>query len=208
MSHVFAKIDRALGEKLPETLKYILENSGFDSESAVLALNSGSITEIEKYINENKSLLKKTSYEHCLTDNSDFKLKPGHRALLLNIPKALNNKNNCETEKKNNRRINSEQLTEEYLTNAIITKIVKYATDRNFEVDSDLLVVSDIHQENNTIKCQLQCPVCGKKIRCTYYTYWNVSNFQSHFRSCSERIVEVVDYTNEHSKDIEALIQN
>lgn len=107
-TNVYAELERKLGEKLPGGIQKILESTGFENKSSLLNINIDSIKDIEEYINENKYILEKTSYELCLNNNYVFKVKPGHRAFILNIPKVLNSsKKKIESVlKKNNRQKN------------------------------------------------------------------------------------------------------
>lgn len=72
----------------------ILFDTGFESLHSIEAITKESIDEIEKYVNENRSVILNTIYENKL----DFKFLPGHRALLMNLPNKVQQFNN----KKNN----------------------------------------------------------------------------------------------------------
>lgn len=82
---IYRQIERKLGEKLPSNLEKILIETGFDTKSAIKLINSDSIHSIEEYINSNTNLLKDTPYENTIP----FKLKPGHKALILSLPVVI-----------------------------------------------------------------------------------------------------------------------
>lgn len=81
-----SKLKKILGRALPNGLGNILLESGFDSECALSTIDLVAIKSIEEYVNNNKHLLEGTVYEN---QNVDFKFKPGHRLILLGLPKAL-----------------------------------------------------------------------------------------------------------------------
>lgn len=214
MPHVFEKLERALGEKLPGDLELILKNTGFDRESTLLGINSKNIDEIQNYLNENKFLLQNTVYEHCFSNDSVFTLKPGHRALLLSIPKVLSEEKPSKAKKNHKNKENQatsrveQEISEQDLVNAILRKVVKYADRKNFEINTDLLEVHDINRVGSKVQCKLQCPLCAKQIKCYFGTYWNISNFQDHFKKHFITVETVlIDYTEDNSDAIDEIIQ-
>lgn len=93
----FTKINKLLSEEIPAGLEYILENAGFDSLNSISSITEEDILEIEKYTNENKEVLGQTTYS--IPANEVFKLKPGHKKFLLNLPTALKKKQKESEEK-------------------------------------------------------------------------------------------------------------
>lgn len=76
----------------------ILCECGFETRTAILKIDPAKINEIEQYVNEDLSMLKNTSYK----DVSHFKLRPGHRLFILDLPNRINHWN--ETNIRINRR--------------------------------------------------------------------------------------------------------
>lgn len=213
-SSVSKKLEKAFGEKFPGNLDKIIEKSGYDCETVLLTINSNSINEIESYINANKEYLRGTAYEYCISTNSVFKLKPGHRALILSIPKKLSTKKKkCAPtvlEGKENDNFDDERVCENeaQLKDAIVHKLVKFASDRNFNLNLNKSDIFDFRMENDKLKCDLQCPICHKRIKCEYKSYWLVSNFQKHLKVHFSRDVVIVDYSREHSLDIDHILDD
>lgn len=83
-----------LESDVPDFLLNILLETGFDTQASLELLTNESIKEIEEYVNQNRNLTINTIYEQ----KEQFKLLPGHRALMLSFPrriqlfKELNNK--------------------------------------------------------------------------------------------------------------------
>lgn len=71
-------LENFLGCPLSEELKNILNNSGFDNELALSDITSETISDIEKYESRN--------YDSA---TPKFSFLPGHRAVLMNIPKKI-----------------------------------------------------------------------------------------------------------------------
>lgn len=62
-----------------------MELSGFENESSLKSIDSETITNIENYANENPEILQNTAYKNI----SQFKFKPGHKLLLLQLPNQI-----------------------------------------------------------------------------------------------------------------------
>lgn len=110
---LYKKISRAVGEKFPAKIDSFILAAGYDSERAFLNLNKESILDIEEFIDENKDILQGTVYENSV--QSKFKFKPGHKAFLLGISKALENfnkKSQCEKKSSTKPQDHSEQVDE------------------------------------------------------------------------------------------------
>lgn len=75
-------MERILNEKIPFDIVQILGCCGFENELSISSITSDTINEIEDYVNEDLSILNNTSYEGV----SHFKLKPGHKCAILNLP--------------------------------------------------------------------------------------------------------------------------
>lgn len=68
-NQTIVKLKRALKDRsFPTDLEIILVNCSFDCDSAILARNEETIVDIESYVNENKHILKNTSW-HAMLQN-------------------------------------------------------------------------------------------------------------------------------------------
>ena len=112
---LIAKVEQALHEKLQEDLHIIITNTGFDSEASILGINKNIISEIEEFLNQNKEILKETSYSDCYEHGKIFKFKPGHKSVLLSLPSALDkfNKDKKKVKKQNNSIANQNEETDQ-----------------------------------------------------------------------------------------------
>lgn len=183
-------LENLFGEKLPGRIDKIIFEAGFDTNCALLSINSSSIVEIEKYINENKNILVDTAYDSCLKNDTRFCFKPGHRALILSIPKKLEKnkeKKSLQKPEKINYQIETnvvnKHLDEHKLKDAIINKVVKFAQKCSFELTIDISAIFDFREESGKVKCSVQCPICLRKIKCEFKRYWIVSNLQKHLKN-------------------------
>lgn len=81
----FADLERILKEKIPVDIVRILSECGFDTDASISRITPDTIKEIEEYVNVDLSILNNTSYDGV----SNFKLKPGHKSYILNLPNQL-----------------------------------------------------------------------------------------------------------------------
>lgn len=82
-------LEKAIGEEIPICVKYILENSGYNTLAAIRCINPGSIQRIEKFFNDNIEKLVDgligTEYESV----RPFAVIPGHCAIIESLPRYL-----------------------------------------------------------------------------------------------------------------------
>lgn len=187
---LFRKVERILHDKLPTKIDQILFNAGFDSETALLALNHENIAEAERYINENKQILIGTSYASFCTENSVFKFKPGHKATILSIAKALKESKSTNKKKK---KCESEPLDDEKLKQALITKVFNFANKQSFELLLETSDIIDFKREEDKIKSRIQCPYCPSLYKCEFTSYWNISNFEKHLKKHFANGIELLE---------------
>lgn len=66
-------------------LKSILIQSGFDNAASLMCINDTHIENVEKFVEENRSLVEEMKCGHANSYSSmnQFKFLPGHRAILL-----------------------------------------------------------------------------------------------------------------------------
>lgn len=83
--NIFSELEK-VSEAIPSDVKVILMRSGFDTKTALLCLNEESIIEIEQFVDENRDVLKGTTYENI---TNEFKFKPGHKIFILRLPDKL-----------------------------------------------------------------------------------------------------------------------
>lgn len=82
-------MESIIGEEIPEPIKFILTSAGYDSRLALKKITSERITEIEDYFNANIENLSSGLVGSCYENVQPFKVLPGHRALIENLPQHL-----------------------------------------------------------------------------------------------------------------------
>lgn len=195
------KLERALNEKLPKDLQTIILHTAFETESSIRGINSEVIAEIEKYINVNKNILEGTSYRDCLDKEIDFKFKPGHKSILLSLPRALIAYNDNLKKKKSqtNKKPESQnkKISETEVKDALIKKLNNFATNQSYDVIFEGTLVENLGFDKNKWNCKIRCPMCREPSKCTYESYWMVSNFQKHLKKHFKTVVVVMEPADE-----------
>lgn len=227
-SSVIKKVEKIIGERFPGGLDAIIVSAGYDTKTALLNLNSEDIESIEKYTSEYRTNLTGTTYEKefgFLNEKTDsiFKLKPGHRSFLLNLPKRLKEFNESEQKGKREKKEQSTNLNDDKLKLELFNKIVKYFADNNITLVSDIsILITSFEHENGKISCFLSCPFCAHLSPCEYKSYWRSSNFQKHCRkhftatpieqaensaeNTNSSLNKVVNYSEEHSDQLNTIL--
>lgn len=90
------RLEEFIGEELPLCVKKVLYVCGYNTAASIRSITAANISTIEDFINENE---KKTMQElvcchaEFYKNQNEFKLLPGHRALILELPKYLDSIN-------------------------------------------------------------------------------------------------------------------
>lgn len=82
---MFLELEKLLKEKIPKDIVKILDACSFDTDLSFWAITAETIDDIEEFVNDDLSVLENTSYEGV----NKFKLKPGHKSFILNLPIRL-----------------------------------------------------------------------------------------------------------------------
>lgn len=184
------QLRKIVGSSLPRGISNILIESGYDTQSTLETIDKNSVKAIEDYVNENRILLKNTVYESLIDSDTIFKFKPGHRAVILSLPTAIQNRDSNEK---------VANFNVEDLKQSLVKKLSNFATNQFFELHFDVLLIHEFHQVKGSYKCRFECPLCTRKIKCEYKTYWLVSNLENHLKK-HYVIVDVA--TENHSETI------
>lgn len=170
-------------------------DAGFDTASAILNISTDDIKEIEDYISDNLDILKGSCYD-CGRDSGHkhFKLKPGHKSFILNLPKVMQTKkrrrNDEHSEIAGNDVVSTNQMNDtannanddEAKKEALITKLLNYSKERSLPITFDTSHIFDFIRNNDEIRCKILCTICNLKSTITYRRYWRASNFQAHLK--------------------------
>lgn len=180
-------------------------------------------TDIENFINRNPSTAKEIVKGSVYEKYNEFVLLPGHRAILLGLPKKIEQIESEKREKKQKKQRNTTTSSsldenkqnrtadnpEKKLQSKLIEKVKNYWVKRGF--DLEVLTtsnISDFQFIGGEYKCSVLCPFCIRKVPCTFKKYWEVSNLNSHLQTHVETVetTEIVE-ADETIKAIET-IQN
>lgn len=160
---------------------------------SLTSITEDDINEIESFVNTNRESLRTTLdvlSEYKLNSDEKFKFKPGHRSLILNLPKRMDTFLSQSTEKKGTKKL--VKRTDIDLKTELINKTILYLKNAGFTVKLDANAdVSDFKRVENSFSCRLKCPYCNKKILCTYMSYWRISNLETHFRVHTKALTEL-----------------
>lgn len=201
------------GDKFKDNLIGILTEAGYDTKSAIKTLNSDKISDIERHVNHNRDryrdILKKTRYENCEV----FQFLPGHTALILTLPEYIPQLQSQTTKKIVPRKrkhsesepsdhpssqnhepaneINNSSIEDHTdvfadiakIRQQLIDKLNKFAQSKQIEWSFNINHIINLRVEDNSVKCRVQCPTCGRKIPCTFVSHWICTNVQAHIKT-------------------------
>lgn len=178
--------EKFIGSRLPKDIPNILTACGYDSELAIIGLKEKDLETIEKEVDKNKDILKNsTDYKNNYNSPERFVLKPGHKSLILSLPKKFEDflEEKKKDEQRNNPKKNSKNVNElkSELTEKLNNYMLRFSFNVNF-TQSDLSKFIFL-EDKNCYTCGVKCPFCMKVFSCKYSTYWMVSNFEAHLKS-------------------------
>lgn len=87
LKKLFLEIEKQCDDNFPESVIYILYKCGFESKIALRSITDESIKFIEQYFDDNFDELAEELIGYG--SNRPFKLLPGHRAFIQNIPELM-----------------------------------------------------------------------------------------------------------------------
>lgn len=172
--------ERYLNNKIQSDVKIILTETGFDNKISISTLNEKNIEEIEKYVNKKKDILQNSK---VYTESDVFEFKPGHRSLILSLPKKFAEYTQSEKNKPKSNNNLKNSKSDDQLKNELISKLEIFSTKRKLNLKFTPNFVTDFIKENHCYRCRIKCPLCPKKFTCTYVSHWAASNFEAHVKS-------------------------
>lgn len=146
-----------------------------------MALKESDIADIEKCVNDSKYIFKNSNNTYSVND--EFILKPGHRALILNLPNKFKEYQDSKQTKNKRKKPTVVQKTKSDLILELRQKLECYLNKLNFAVQFDEDSVTDYFEENNSYSCRVKCPFCLKSLLCNYVSHWVVSNIEAHLKN-------------------------
>lgn len=161
------------------------------------SIDEKAIAEIEKFVNEDKDFLKNTVYHK----NTEFKLLPGHRSIILDIPKKIakyrSEKENQSIGQCLTQNISPEREIE--LKDKLLKKLINYAKTFKYSIEIKQSDIFDFNSDSVACRCRVKCPFCEKKILCVYRTFWAVSNIEQHIKADIKKFNVII--SNNEKKD-------
>lgn len=164
------------GHEIPLCVKVILEHAAYNNCGALLELNEEKVLEIENYINEtDRSVIESLSCCHSDTykRQNRFTFLPGHKCLILTIPKDINSMN--ESKKKNSSRLMDfkKLLTPAELKDLLLARLnqnlSKYIDGvsgcKSFSAANLGEVQTIITNNMLTAKCKVSCVECTSVVQ-------------------------------------------
>lgn len=103
MRRFWSEFEKFNNCKYPKIIKDILKLCAID-QGTLVDITEETIEQIEKIVNKNKNILKKSCYASFVDKSEEFKLLFGHRLSLLNIPEKYKLFIRDKTEKKKARK--------------------------------------------------------------------------------------------------------
>lgn len=188
-----------LNNVVPDFIVKTLILAGFDNAMSLSELNEGDIDLIEKFAAE-----KCTHLVDLNIENGVFKFKPGHRKLLFNLSKKVNQ---FVEEKALNRKRNRNQLKQiqneveeieilstdeiDLLRTNLIQKLNATSqslglnilfTEKEIGAIDPYISHSRLAFKKPSYKCAVKCVSCVKVVPCTYNGHWQTSNLDNHLK--------------------------
>lgn len=203
MNRAWRKLEEENEEKFPKCIKLLLKSAGYDTMTSLSELSEESIKYIEKFHQDNKTIIESLAccYSDVYKKLDIFCFLPGHKAILLGIPKKIQkikeemvanigcgsaNRTKNEANKMILKSSKSDDDLKSKLINNALKIIAKLSTNI---VQSD--VVGEVHiiefeRSDNSVKflckCDFQWPFCIQKIPVVFKKYWQTSNLGTHLR--------------------------
>lgn len=125
------KFEKFEGEKFPAFLKVLLWKCGYDCMISLKELSNAKITELEKYIQNNRNnifsrdLLDSDTLSDTMSEYRDqaiFEFLPGHRQILLSLRNRIEN-----MQREHSQRVSTAETSEYFEYSVVLTELLKTA---------------------------------------------------------------------------------
>lgn len=186
--------------EFPKCVKSLLSHAAYDTIASLANLDEAKIQKLEVFLNENKGYI--NELKCCQSDYYKqlkvFEFLPGHKSLLLELPKQIKELQNDEIKRKNTKLLEvvaSDDETCDEMKKKVIKKMMKYLRKENtkekqdFEFEEDIISEANIQdfrriETENDVKwkCIFTCPFCPKTYSLLYKNYWMCSNATKHLK--------------------------
>lgn len=203
MNRAWRTLERGNDEKFPKCIKLLLKSAGYDTMTSLSELCDDTIKNIETFHQNRKNVIESLDccYSEFYKTLDPFCFLPGHKAILLGLPKKIQkikekNITNIGSSSRNrtknqaniivsNRLESDDELKSKLIDNTL--KIIKKLSTNDVQTD----VVGDVHiidfervdnSGNFVCKCIFQCPFCVRKIPVGFKKYWQTSNLGLHLK--------------------------
>lgn len=215
-----------LGNAVPDIIVELCIRSGYDNAISFLDFDDSDVKNIESCAWEKASDLLELS-EIYSSHKPTFTFLPGHRKLLLTLPKRISDFKTKKSRKNLFKVSNTEAakpiteetielLTEDEINNIkgdLVTRLNKSVSAIGLSANfSECSIVSDIETyisqslkktKSASYRCMVQCCSCAKRIPCTHNSSWRISNFESHLKSHAK---ERQNQENAHTEELNKVL--
>lgn len=187
-----------MGATIPNDIKLILSEAGFDTVLSLASISNKDLDEIENFINTNREFLDHLT-EYRLETNEPFKLKPGHRSLIAYLPTRMETFLKQIVDKKQLKNCSTKKSDFELKTD-LINKVVAHLKSQGFTVKLATADISAFKKFENTYSCRIKCPYCDRGVTCAHVSYWRISNLITHLKEHIRVLKELDDDQEENNR--------
>lgn len=208
-SNIYSKLEKVYGGKFPQCVKKILTFSGFDTFPSLRQIDENVLHDIELFIDNNPSI--KNSIDCCgkelYQSMENFKFLPGHKTIILNLPKYVADFEQHNSKDKKSKSIDSPsragrtakilETSDQDMKKQLILNLVNYflKQKRNSPQNQNVAEIiterniTKFEREQNTaiIKSEFSCPFCVKRIPVNFKDYWRSANITTHLKKHVEK---------------------
>lgn len=161
---------------------------GFSTLASLSRIDEQVFTTIEEFMRNHPELI--DAFNCCNAEQyqcqAQFQLLPGHKAILLCIPKQIEAFNQCNVNKKNIKSKKNQQISDDDLKERLITNINKYVIKLGLPgniFSCDRHIKNFERYENGYgAKCEFSCCFCQKIVPVEFEGFWKSSNITTHLK--------------------------
>lgn len=185
------------GEKFPEHLKQLLIKSGYDSFLTLSKIDKDELTELEIFLNDNKTNITQDYCGHHNIPLKPFTFLPPHKKIILSIPSQIQQMKTKQpempsptTRKKIKVAGGKRKSTpkQKDLKSDLVNKLKDFVQSISMELregsmtDSNITGFKPLTDSKYSYECRFKCPFCQKFFLVFYKTNWIMANIRKHLR--------------------------
>lgn len=197
-SECWTKLEKFAGENIPECVKFLLENAGYNRLLSLSVIDDSQLTEIESHLQSTRDMWV-NELQCCNSNyymqNPVFRFLPGHRTMILGFRGQIEQISCVKNDGSRAIRIpqpdeSSIEDRSEAVKQHLVGNLMKFMAKHGFALTDGIISSCNIQDfesgcasDDFAYKCRFKCSFCKRVFPLKFVSFWQTSNITKHLKS-------------------------